>query len=131
MVIVTRRVIHRIQPVTVNALRLWLAVAGLAAFPGVAARTLAASAELWLLCSAAAFCGPLLSRLFIMYALKHVTAAYQVLVSLSSPVFALVFGLLFLGTGPTGYELAGGIIMLAGIAVPVVSGLRAPPSVAP
>jgi len=125
MVIITRKVIDRIQPVTVNVMRLWLAVAFLAAVPGTAARALAAGHELWLMAAVAAFCGPFVSRLCIMYALRHVTAAYQVLISLSAPVFAFVLGYLFLGTVPTGPELVGGGIMLIGIAVPVVAGLRA------
>lgn len=125
MVIITRKVIHRIQPVTVNAVRLWLAVAFLAALPGTASRTLSASRNLWLLATAAAFCGPFISRLCIMYALRHVTAAYQVLIGLSSPVFAFVLGYLILGTVPTGFEIAGCFVMLIGVAVPVISGLRA------
>jgi len=125
IVIITRKVIHRIEPVTVNAVRLWLAVAFLAAVPGTASRALSASHELWWMAAVAAFCGPFISRLFTMYALRHVTAAYQVLISLSSPVFAFVLGYLILGTVPTGPELAGGGIMLIGIAVPVISGQRA------
>jgi drug/metabolite transporter (DMT)-like permease len=125
MVLVTRKVIHRIQPVAVNALRLWLAAAVLAAVPGVGASALAASTQLWLLATAAAFCGPFVSRLCIMYALRHVTAAYHVLISLSAPVFAFGLGYAFFGTVPTSSELVGGAIMLVGIALPVVPGLRA------
>jgi len=127
MVIITRKVIHRIQPVAVNAVRLWIAVLILAALPGTASRTLSAGGELWLLATVAAFCGPFISRLCIMYALRHVTAAYQVLIGLSSPVFAFALGYLILGTVPTRYELIGGAVMLAGIAVPVAGGLRAAP----
>jgi len=125
MAVVTRKVIHRIQPVAVNAVRLWMAVAILAALPGNAAGAVHAGPALWLQALGAAVCGPFLSRLFIMYALRHVTVAYQALLNLSSPVFAFVLAFLVLGTLPTGHELIGGAVMLAGIAVPVIAGLRA------
>ncbi|MBT8491461.1 MAG: DMT family transporter, partial [Deltaproteobacteria bacterium] len=124
MVLVIRKVIHDIQPVAVNAIRLWLSVAFLAALPGTAARTANAGVELWMLATAAAFCGPFVSRLFIMYALRHVTAAYQVLIGLSSPAFAFLLAFIILGTAPTGFELVGGLVMLLGVAIPVISGLR-------
>jgi len=47
-----------------------------------------------------------------------------VLISLSSPVFAFVLAFVILGTVPTSYELAGGVVMLVGIALPVIAGLR-------
>jgi drug/metabolite transporter (DMT)-like permease len=131
MAVVTRKVIHRIQPVAVNAVRLWLAVGLLAALPGTAAGAAHAGGELWLMAAGAAFCGPFASRLFIMYALRHVTAAYQALVNLSSPVLAFVLAFLVLGTVPSGHELAGGAVMLVGIAVPVIAGLRAARASAP
>ena len=124
MVIITRKVIHRIEPIAVNAIRLWIAVAFLACLPGNASRTIGAGGEVWLLAAIAAFCGPFISRICIMYALKHVTAAFQVLIGLSSPAFAFALGFLILGTIPTGYELLGGAIILVGIAIPVGSGLR-------
>jgi len=54
-----------------------------------------------------------------------VTAAYQVLISLSSPVFTFVLGFAILGTTPTEYEALGGAIMLIGIAIPVARHVRA------
>lgn len=124
MAVLTRRTIHLIHPVSVNALRLWLAVAILALVPGAVGGVVEAGASMWLFATAAAFCGPFLSRLCIMFSLRHITAAYQTLVSLSSPVFAFVLAYLLVGSVPTAQELSGGAVMLAGILVVVASALR-------
>jgi len=127
MAVVTRRAIHRIHPVAVNALRLWLAIAMLALVPGAVSGAVSAGPTMWIYAAVAALFGPFLSRLFIMFALRHITAAYQTLVSLSSPVFAFGLAFLFQGSVPTGHELVGGAVMLAGIGVVVASSMRAQP----
>lgn len=124
MAVITRRVIHRIRPIAVNAVRLWLAVAVLALVPGTAQSALDADPRMWLFASLAAACGPFVSRLLIMFALRYITAAYQTLVSLSSPLFAFVLGFVFMGSIPSAQEILGGAVMLLGIAVVVVSSAR-------
>lgn len=120
MHVVTRRYIHRIQPVTVNAVRLWMAVALLAVLPGRAAGLTNLSGEGWLLAATAAMFGPTLARTTIMYAVRHIPASYSTLITLITPVFAFVLELVFLGTHPTLMELLGGTVILAGVAIPVL-----------
>ena len=119
MQVFTRWVITRIRPVFINALRLWIAVAGLVAVGGLDA-TLQLSHTQWFYAAAAAFFGPFLSRLCLMYTVKYITASRGTLVTMVSPIFALVLGLLTFGTLPTTVELIGGGLILAGVVVPVV-----------
>jgi drug/metabolite transporter (DMT)-like permease len=120
MLVITRRVIDRIDVVAVNALRLWMAVAFMAALPGNAAGALALGGETWLLCAAAAACGPTLSRLLLMVAVRHISASHTKLVTLVSPVFALVMGAIAFGTLPSGREIGGGAVILFGVALPIL-----------
>lgn len=120
MHVVTRKVIQRIDPVPVNALRLWLAVAVLACWPGRLASLGGLDTRTWALAAAAAFLGPFLGRICLMYAVRHISASHSTLLNLTSPVFAFGLGFLAFGTAPTGLELAGGALILTGIALPVL-----------
>lgn len=121
MLVITRAVITRIDVVAVNALRLWLAVGFMAALPGNAAGALALDRRTWLLCAAAAACGPTLSRLLLMIAVRHISASHTKLVTLVSPVFALALGAAAFGVLPSGREIAGGAVILAGVALPILA----------
>ncbi len=125
MQVVTRRVIHQIQPVLVNGLRLWLAVLLLLVWPNRLAGLDQLSGQVWLLTAAAALAGPIVSRLCIMWALRHITAAQCTLIALIGPVFAFSLGTLFFGTLPTPQELIGSLVILAGIALPLGEMIRA------
>lgn len=120
MQVVTRRFSARLEPVVVNALRLWIAVAALALFPGTLGDVAAAPPVAWLYAAAAGFLGPFLSRVFLMYSVQTLTASRSALVGLVGPVFAFVFGLLAFGEVPTAFEIAGGIVIVAGVALPML-----------
>jgi drug/metabolite transporter (DMT)-like permease len=128
MHVITRRVIQRIQPVPVNAMRLWVSVALLLLLPGNAAELAAMDPYPWLLCALAGFAGPFLSRICVMYALRHISASHSVLITLVGPVLAFVFDYLFLGRAPTALELGGGAVVLAGLSIPILelAGKRGP-----
>lgn len=126
MHVVTRKVIQGIDPVLVNSLRLWLAVAALACLPGRAAGALALDAEIWALAAAAAFVGPFVSRLCLMYAVRHISASRSSLLTLTAPVFAFGLGFAILGIEPGARELAGGALIVAGIAVPLLERAGSP-----
>lgn len=119
MLVFTRHVIRRIDPLLVNALRLWLACGVLLLIPGVAATAMAQSWQLWLLAAAAAACGPSISRLLMMYSLRWIPASQSKLISLISPIFALLLGMLIMGMWPGKLELIGGACILLGIALPL------------
>lgn len=119
MLVLTRRVIERIDAVTVNALRLWLATAAMAVWPGAVVAVAAFDLRLWLLCAAAAACGLTISRLLLMQAVRYITATETKLVGLIAPLFALGLGVAFFGVWPTGQELLGGAVILGGVALPL------------
>jgi drug/metabolite transporter (DMT)-like permease len=125
MHVTTRKVIRRIDPVFVNALRLWLAVGLMVMLPGRLAGALALDLHTWALVAAAAFLGPFLSRLCLMYAVRHISASRSSLVTLAAPVFAFVLGFLVLGIAPTVRELLGGALITAGIALPLLERVAA------
>ena len=120
MLVITRAVIQRIDPVLVNAIRLWLAAAVIAVLPGRIAGALALDPITWGLAASAAFLGPFLSRLSLMYAARHLPASRAALLALATPVFAFGFGFAALGLVPTLRELLGGALILAGIALPLL-----------
>jgi drug/metabolite transporter (DMT)-like permease len=123
MQVLTRRVIHRISPTAVNAVRLWFAVALMAVLPDLVTGAVAAGARFWLFVGVAALFGPSLGRLCIMYSLRSLRAAHSALLLLSAPLFAFLIGYLGWGTQPSGQELAGGALMLLGIALPSLAAL--------
>lgn len=120
MNVLTRKHIRAIEPGTVNALRLWFAVGlGLLIY-GVPPALRAPDMHLLCYVFAAAVAGPGLSRLALMFAVRHVEARWSALVVLTAPVVALVLSYLLLGTVPTPVQLAGGALMLLGVSVPVL-----------
>jgi drug/metabolite transporter (DMT)-like permease len=128
MHVITRRVIHRIQPVPVNAMRLWLAVVLLLLLPGNAAELVAMDPYPWLLCALAGFAGPFLSRICAMYAVRHISASHSILITLVGPVFVFGLDYAILGRAPTTFELIGGVVVLAGVGIPILelAGQRSP-----
>lgn len=121
MHVITRKFIHRIDPVPVNALRLWFSAAMLACWPSSLTGLDRLDARTWALAGAAALVGPFFGRIALMYALRHISASQSTLLNLTSPVFAFGLGFLAFGTAPTTLELAGGTLILAGTALPVLA----------
>jgi drug/metabolite transporter (DMT)-like permease len=125
MQVITRAYATRIQPVAINAIRLWLAVAAMACMPGAVGDLSAAPPDLWLLAGAAALAGPFASRVCLMYSVRYISASHSTLIGLVGPVFALGFGVAILGTAPAPVELLGGAIIAAGVAIPLSERLPA------
>jgi O-acetylserine/cysteine efflux transporter len=117
MQVLTRRHADRLQPVVVNALRLWIAAVVLALFPGTLGDVARAPAAAWLWAAAAAALGPFLSRVCLMYSVMTLSASRSTLIVLAGPVFAFVFALAAFGTVPAVYELVGGVIIVIGVAL--------------
>jgi len=119
MQVITRRYAVRMQIVFVNAFRLWLAVGVLLVLPGTGAAVFDIGGRAWLYAAAAAFVGPFLARVCLMYAVRHITASHSTLVGLVGPVFAFGFGFAAFGTMPAPLEICGGILIVAGVAIPI------------
>jgi drug/metabolite transporter (DMT)-like permease len=124
MQVVVRRFIHQIDPLLVNTLRLWLAAALLALLPGRVASLANTSATVWALCAGAALAGPILSRLLLMAALRHIPAALSSLALFTQPVFAYVLAAPVFGARPGVLEAAGCAVVLCGISLPAMEHLR-------
>jgi drug/metabolite transporter (DMT)-like permease len=118
MHVITRMEIHRIDPVLVNAIRLWFAVALL--LPGQLDGAFRLDLATWALVAGAGFLGPFLSRLCLMFAVRHISASRSALLVLAGPVFAFLFAWLVLDIEPAPRELLGGALILAGVALPLL-----------
>lgn len=121
MLLWTRGVIHRIDPVPVNVARLALAVGALAPFFATHEAAGALPASVWLFAAVAAACGPFASRLCLMFAVRHITASRTKLLTLLTPVFAFALELVVLGEIPLLRELLGAALILLGVILPVLS----------
>jgi drug/metabolite transporter (DMT)-like permease len=126
MQIVVRRNVGHINHLQVNTLRLWLAVPIVLLVPGRVAVLPELDPRLWFLAAIAALHGPVLSRLCLMQALRHLPAAYATLALFVSPVFAYLVTGVVLGTWPGPFELAGGALILIGVALPILEVARQP-----
>jgi len=122
MLVYTRKVIAEIDPVGVNVARLALAVLVMGLYLGPTGGLAAIPAEAWAMTALAAACGPFISRLCLMFAVRHISASRAKLLTLSTPLFAFALEVAFLGEIPSLRELGGAALILAGVVVPVVSG---------
>lgn len=124
MMVLTRKYTDVIRPVPLNAVRLWLSVLlwfavaqripGRAEFP----------AGLLVNAALAGFFGPFLSRLGALFSARHVPASTTALASLATPALTLLLGFAWLGTLPVAQEVLGGLILLAGVAIPLAASAR-------
>jgi drug/metabolite transporter (DMT)-like permease len=119
MAVYTRKYIHRIRPIPVNALRLWISVA---LWFAVHARLPHAGMRLDFVayCALAGAFGPYLSRTALMHALVYISPTKTTLIGLATPAITMLPAFLVFGMLPSGRELAGSLIMIAGIALPVI-----------
>jgi drug/metabolite transporter (DMT)-like permease len=124
MIVLTRKHIRALRPVLLNTVRLWLAVALWFAIERSWPFD-ALSSMLIVYAALAAFFGPFLSRLSAMESAQHVAASTTVLASLVTPPLTLILSFAVLGTLPSAHEMIGGVIMLVGVAIPVLATLRA------
>ena len=126
MLLWTRAVITRIEPVTVNVARLGLAVVVLSLIPGHFEGVLALPWPVWLAVVGAAACGPFISRLMLMFASEHIGASRLKLITLVSPVIAFGLEWAVLGSPPAVHELIAGALILAGVLLPLAVDARRP-----
>ena len=119
MAVYTRKYIHRIRPIAVNALRLWISIALWFAvhmrLPGLPMR-----ADFALYCALAGAFGPYLSRTALMHALVYISPTKTTLIGLLTPAITIVPAFFVFGSVPDARELLGSAIMIAGVAIPVL-----------
>jgi drug/metabolite transporter (DMT)-like permease len=124
MHVITRKMIARIHPLSVNAVRLWLSAIVMALLPQSHAAFSKLQFEAIGLTVIAAFFGPFLGRAALMYTARYIPAAQAVMLSLMTPFVALLLAAAFLGIWPKPMELFGGGLVLFGIVWPLSEGLR-------
>jgi len=117
MAILTRRVIHQIDPVLVNALRLWISVGFWFAMNGIPDALREAPASQIAYAAAAGLLGPFMGRLSMMMSARSLEARVTVLFTLAAPPVTLVVAFFWLGDWPSAREIVGGCTMLAGVAL--------------
>lgn len=124
MAVLTRRFIHRFEPARVNGMRLWLSVGMWFAWYGVPPTLLEVTPTQAAYTSLAAFCGPFAGRLAMMTSARYLEARLSTLATLAAPPLTLLLGMLVLSATPTPQEIIGGLVMLVGVAIPVLGRSR-------
>ena len=119
LVVVTRQFIHRIDPVSVNALRLWIAV-GFWFLLNPIPDWSRIPREQIIYAAIAAIAGPFLGRLALMISSRYLEARMTALAMLSTPVMTLLLAFVWIADWPAPHELLGGAIMMVGIAIPLL-----------
>jgi drug/metabolite transporter (DMT)-like permease len=120
MAVITRKFVHRFDTVSVNALRLWLAVALWFAFNGIPDALAEISFEQASYVTLAAFFGPFMGRLCMMISAKYIEARITTLATLAAPPLTLALAWVVLSDLPTAREIQGGVLMLFGISIPII-----------
>lgn len=122
MALLARKYVKRIDTVLVNALRLWISVAFWFMANLRIPETSEFNYQLVMYATAAGICGPVLGRMCFMFSSAHLEVRISALIAMTSPVFALLFSLMFLDDLPDNLEILGGVIMLLGISFTLLPG---------
>ena len=117
--VITRRYIDRIEPVWVNAIRMWLAVGLLALVPGSLAGAVDLPARSVGYALLAALIGPSWGRLMLMASARHIPAAMSTFIGFGTPVIALIGDWLILDGLPPLRAWLGGVVVALGMLVAV------------
>lgn len=119
-----KRIIHQIDPIQLNHIRLLLGGIFLALVPGTLSALFQLSVEGWILAGTSALFGPSLSRILQMYALRYLPVSQSILFTLLTPVFALLLSVIFLDIYPSTQQLIGVSSIMFGISMPIVHLVR-------
>ena len=115
--VLSKSIIHEVDPQVLNVLRLSLAVALLLAVPGLAMEMSTLTLGEWVWLGLAAFFGPFLGRVSYTYALRYHTIARAMTAVTFSPFLTLLFEFLILDRMLSVFELIGGTLIIIGILV--------------
>jgi drug/metabolite transporter (DMT)-like permease len=115
--VLTKAIIHEIDPQVLNVLRLSLAVGMMLALPGLAVEVSALNLEGWGWLGLAAFFGPFLGRVAYTYSLRYHTIAKAMTAITFSPILTLILEFLIFGRMLSVLELMGGALVITGILI--------------
>lgn len=122
--VILKSIIHQVEPITLNFLRLLMGCAFIALIPGVITEIVKIDAYIWGYAAASAFFGPLISRVAYMYSVRYIPVSQSTLFIMMSPVFTAILSWGFLGLFPTVQQMVGGAVVMLGIVMPVLYLLR-------
>ena len=115
--VLSKSIIHEVDPQVLNVLRLSLAVLILLTLPGLAVEVSMLTLEGWTWLGMAAFFGPFLGRIAYTYSLRYFTIAKAMTAITFSPVLTLIFEFLIFGRMLSTFELIGGALVITGILI--------------
>ena len=121
--LIAKAIIHRINPVTYNLFRIFMAAGLMLLIPGNLKAIFDQSSTIWYLAGLSGFFGPFVSRLCQTYAVAYLPVGKVVLFSFLSPIFAGIATLVFLGEAPSLAEVLGGCLVLFGLSFPAIFAL--------
>ena len=124
MQVMAKSIIHEINPQVLNVSRLAVALVMLWSLTEVRSGVADLQSGEWKWLALAAFCGPFIGRVSYTYALRYLTVSKAVIIGSFSPATTLLFEFLVFGTLISSYEALGGTIMLTGILLVFLPGLR-------
>ena len=124
MQVMAKSIIHEINPQVLNISRLAVALVMLWSLTEVRSGVADLQSGEWKWLALAAFCGPFIGRVSYTYALRYLTVSKAVIIFSFSPATTLLFEFLVFGTLISSYEALGGTIMLTGILLVFLPGLR-------
>lgn len=116
--VLVKSIINFCHPVSLNIVRMFFAFLIIAVIPGRLNSLFTLSVYEWLMIFFSALFGPFLSRIAYIYALKYMPLSRFILITMLTPVFALVLSLLLLNDTPTIFEVIGGCFVLTGTSLP-------------
>ncbi|MFT5685369.1 MAG: drug/metabolite transporter (DMT)-like permease, partial [Myxococcota bacterium] len=119
MGILTRRYIRNVDPIALNATRLWMSVGLWFATEGFALPD-DLTPLVVVYAALAALIGPGIARICLMLSARDLEARMTAMVGITGPLWAVGFAWVFLGTLPGAGQLVGGVIIFVGVALPVV-----------
>ena len=130
MGILTRRFIHQIDPIALNALRLWISVGLWFVVEGPSLPD-DLTPEVVGYASLAALIGPGIARICLMLSARDLPARITAMVGITGPLWAVLFAWGVFGSLPAPAQLIGGAIIFIGVALPVLrspaGGIQHPP----
>lgn len=115
--LVQKKIVNDVCIPTLNTMRLAIGVVLLSTIPGIITRVLLLSYDVWLYAIFAAAFGTILSRIFFMLALRHMSMSKYSLFPFITPIITLLLSFLAFGIAPSIHQVAGSIIIIAGVVI--------------
>ncbi len=115
--LIAKRYIFALPPLVISTIRTLVMTLLLAVAAGAAGQLVWPGPEAWLWIIGGAFFGPFLSYVLFYQGLRHLELGKGAVIRATQPLFVAAYSLLLFGTVITPQQFAGGLMMLAGVAL--------------